>query len=212
LKLSPVIWVVIGLLAAVSTLYVVNTLLYLTPPNPVKARLFRTIVRLAHPLFAQNWHLFAPDPVRVNHVLTVRCRTEEGVTAWRDVTQPMLERHHRNRTSPMSRLLRVHQNAIRYYLGWMPDESRALLCKRDPRASVCRRDHADFAQQRDVGLYLLRRVAAATCDQMVGVGRTQAVQIGLLIQHPPLWSGRDRPPSDGRTESIRLPWTAPLAR
>lgn len=209
---SPAIWGIIGLLTGLCTLYVINTLLYLTPPNPIKARFFPTIVRLIHPLFVQNWHLFAPDPVRVNQVLTVRCRLEHGVTAWHDVTQPMLERHHRDRTSPMSRLLRIHQNAIRYYTGWMPDEWRALVCKRDPRASVCRRDHPDFARQREVGFYLLRRVAAAACDQVAGPGRTRAVQIGLLTHYPPPWSGRTRPEADGRTELIRLPWAGYLAR
>lgn len=212
MKHSPVTWGIIGVLAGLAALYVVNTVLYLTPPNPLKARFLPAIVRLAHPLFAQNWHLFAPEPVRVNHVLTVRCRTDQLVTPWRDVTQPMLDRHHRDRTSPMSRLLRVHQNAIRYYLGWLPDEWRALACRRNPRAAACRRDHPDFAQQRDVGLYLLRRVASAACDQATGPGRTRAVQIGLLIHYPPQWSGRHRPESDGRTESIRLPWASYLPR
>lgn len=201
-----VLWAIIGLAACLSIAYVANTLLYLTPPNPVKARFLLTITRLAHPLFVQNWHLFAPDPVRLNHVLTIRCRTGEVVTPWHDVTSPMLERHHRSRTSPMSRLLRVHQNAIRFYLGWTPDEWRSLICKREPRAAVCRRDHLEAEQLHEAGAYLLRRVATFTCDGLVGAGRTQAVQLRVLIHQPPPWSGRHRPDADGQTRYIPLPW------
>jgi len=200
--------VFIILVVGVSAVYVANIFVYLTPPNPVKAQWLPVVTRLAHPLFAQNWHLFAPDPVRMNHVLTVRCRLGTTVTAWHDLTKPMLARHHRTRMSPMSRLLRVHQNAIRLYLGWTADEWRPLVCRRDPRSPACRGDGADLAQEREMGAHLLRRSASLFCDGLAGRGRTEAVQMRVLIHQPPFWSRRDRPDSEGHTRFISLPWMA----
>ena len=208
---SLLVWTVLVATGVLAAGYVLNTFLYLTPPNPVKARWLPLVTGLAHPLFAQNWHLFAPDPVRSNFVLSVRCRTTAAVSPWRDITQPMLERHHRDRTSPMSRLLRVQQNAIRLFLGSSQDEWRQLLCRRNPRSPAFRDETPQIAQQREVGVYLLRRSASDACDQIAGRGRTQAVQMRILIHTPPMWSQRDRPAAEGSTRFIPLPWAAYLS-
>jgi hypothetical protein len=205
---SLLLWTVFGIMTLLAGAYVVTTFVYLTPPNPVKARWLPLINSLMHPLFAQNWHLFAPDPIRTNFVLSVRCRTRAGVSPWRDITQPMLERHHRERTSPMSRLLRVQQNAIRMFLGVSQDEWRQLLCRRNPRSPACREESPQIARQREIGLYLLRRSASEVCDRIAGHGRTQAVQLRILMHTPPMWSRRDRPAVEGSTRFVALPWAA----
>src|SRR3989337_1611903 len=86
--------------------YVGNTTLYLAPPNPVTAQLLPVIRAIQNPLFAQNWHLFAPDPVKSDFVLTVRCRTKDEVSAWQEITAPLLARHHKAPKSPLGRGLR----------------------------------------------------------------------------------------------------------
>lgn len=202
------LWVVIFLLGTFSAGYLVNTFLYLTPPNPVKARLLPVIYGLEHPLFAQNWHLFAPNPIRTNMVLTVRCRVGDAVTAWYDVTTPMLARHHRNRTSPMGRLLRVQQNAIYLALGWTPDDWKPLICRRNPKQALCGAQDPDSQARQEMGRIVLRRVASAACDAAVGRGRAAAVQSRLLIHTPPPWSQRHLPPAAGSTQYLHLPWEA----
>lgn len=205
---SLLVWIALVIMTLFAGAYVANTFLYLTPPNPVKAQWLPLIIGLAHPLFAQNWHLFAPDPIRTNFVLSARCRTAAGASSWRDITQPMLERHHRDRTSPISRLLRVQQNAIRLYLGFSQDEWRHLLCRRNPRSPACQNESPQIARQREIGLYLLRRSASEACDRMAGRGQTQAVQMRILVHTPPMWSRRDQPATEGTTRFIPLPWAA----
>jgi hypothetical protein len=204
-----VVWASFLIMVSCGVVYVVNSFLYLTPPNPVKAHWLPLIMGLAHPLFAQNWHLFAPDPIRSNYVLTVRCHGRAGTTPWLDATQSLLARHHRTRTSPMSRLLRVHQNAIRLALGLSFDEWRQFSCRRDPHSATCRESPGTGAQ-RDAGTYLLRRSASAVCDRVVGPGAADAVQALILVHTPPPWSRRDMPSSEGMTRFIRLPWAAYL--
>ncbi|MDR7549474.1 MAG: DUF5819 family protein [Armatimonadota bacterium] len=150
--------------------------------------------------------MFAPDPIRSNYVLSARSRTRGGVSSsWKDLTQPMLARHHASRTSPMSRMLRVQQNAVRFTLGFSYDEWRPLICRRDPDAPVCRGQTAVAAQQREIGGYLLRRIASVSCDALVGPGQTEAVQLAILIHTPPPWSRRNSA-DQGTTRLLLLPW------
>jgi uncharacterized protein DUF5819 len=186
--------------------YVCNTVLYLAPPNPVKAQWLPVITALAHPLFVQNWHLFGPDPIRVNYVLAVQCRTRDGVSDWHDVTQPMVTRHHQNRLTPLGRLMRVHQNAIRVFLGLDYDEWRSLACRRDPSSGGCRRQQPVDARRRDIGLRLLRSAARDACDALVGPDRTQALRMRILMHTPPPWSRRFEAASQGSTEFLPIGW------
>jgi hypothetical protein len=203
---TAVVWGAITILGLSAGLYLLNTVLYLTPLNPVKAQWYRLVVGLQHPLFEQNWHLFAPNPVRSNFVLTVRCRTSTGVSAWHDITMPLLARLHRDRHSPVGRLLRVQQNAIRNFLFGSPSEWRMQACRRDPDSDTCRRVSDGDRRAREAGAYLLGRTAAAACDRLVGPGRAIAIQAGILIHHPPPWSRRHEPDAGGTTRAVRLPW------
>ncbi len=205
---SLVLGMTAGLLALLSTVYLVNTFLYLAPPNPLKVRWLPFVMMLEDPLFTQNWHLFAPNPIRSNFVLTVRCRAQKAVTSWRDATSPLLARHHRARTSPMARLLRVQQNAIRMVLGWSGDEWKPLVCRRDRSRPYCRGDDPSTKQRQEMGRLVLRAVGGATCDQVLGRGRTKAMQLRILMHTPPPWSQRDLPAVDGSTQYIVLPWEA----
>ena len=203
---SIVGWSALLVMAAFTVVYIANTFLYLTPPNPVTARLLPLVLAIQHPLFVQNWHLFAPDPIRSNFVLAVRCRTGDRITPWRDATQPMLARLHQDRNSPMSRLLRIQQNALRLAFGWTSDEWLRLLCRRDAHHARCRGQDPETARQREIGLVLLRRSASLACDEAVGAGRATAVQMGVLVHQPPPWSKRHQPDEGGSTRSVLLPW------
>lgn len=201
-----VCWAVILMMAAFTILYIANTVLYLTPPNPVKVRLLPLVFAIEHPLFVQNWHLFAPDPIRSNFVLAVRCRTGDRITPWRDATKPMLARLHQDRNSPMSRLLRIQQNAIRLAFGWTSDEWLRLLCRRETRHARCRGEDPETARQQEIGFVLLRRSGSLACDEVVGAGRATAVQLTVLVHQPPPWSKRHLPDEGGSTRSIVFPW------
>jgi hypothetical protein len=193
--------------ALVFVVYVCNTVLYLAPPNPVKAMWLPVITALAHPFFVQNWHLFGPDPIRVNYVLAAQCRTREGVSDWHDVTQPMISRHHQNRLTPLGRLMRVHQNAIRVFLGLDYDEWRSLACKRDPNSPLCRAQQPLDARRRDVGLRVLRAGALQVCEVRFGPGRTEALRMRILMHAPPPWSRRFDAADAGSTRFVPIGWS-----
>lgn len=203
---TVVAWTGIVVAAGVSAVYLASTVLFLAPPNPLTLQMLPVIRGLHGPFFAQNWHLFAPNPIRTNFVLTVRCRVGDEVTAWHDPFTPVLARHHLNRFSPMGKIIRMPQGAIYLFLGRSSDEWRLLICRRAPEVPACRAGDRARAQQRAFGRTILDRLGSAACDDLVGYGRASHVQARILIHEPPPWSKRDLPGEVGSTKYLQLPW------
>ncbi len=193
-------------MAAAAAAYLVITVLYLAPPNPVAVLHMQTINTVMYPFFSQNWHLFAPSPIRTNFILTARCREGDKVTEWQDLSTPMLARHHRDRNSPMGRLLRTQTTAVHQVLGRSSDEWLPLICRRDRTLPVCRGEDQASRRARETALFIINRVASAACDQLIGVGRASAVQGRILVHQPPPWSQRHVPSVAGTTRYVQLPW------
>lgn len=201
-----VTWIGVAVMSGLSILYLANTFLYLTPPNPLTLQLWPIVHKIQQPFFVQNWHLFAPNPLRTNLVLTVRCRFGEKVTQWRDPVTPLLARHHKSRISPMGRMIRIPQNAMYLFFGWTSDEWRRLLCRRTRDHPACHGENQSARRARALGQFVLHRIASATCDEVVGDGRASRVQARILIHEPPPWSRRHMPSEEGSTKYIALPW------
>jgi len=201
-----VVWFAILGAGALVTGYLVNTALYLAPPNPLSLRALPVVLTLQQPWFSQNWHLFAPSPIRSNFLLTVRCRTGQRITPWHAPATPWLAVHHRSRFTPMGKLLRLPMNAMLLVLGRTTDDWRQLLCRKSPDAAACRGADPAMQRQREIGLLVLRRLASAACDRLVAPARVDAVQARILIHDPPPWSRRHLPADAGATRYVLLPW------
>jgi hypothetical protein len=201
-----VTWAGIAAAISLSALYVASTFLYLSPPNPLALQLWPAIQRIQEPFFVQNWHLFAPRPIRTNLVLAVRCRFGDRVTPWHEPFTPMLALYHQHRITPLGKVIRLPANAMHLALGWSSDEWRPLICRRTPADPVCRGQDPAGRRQRELGEFVLHRLASAACDDLAGSGRATAFQERILIHEPPPWSGRDLPADAGFTRYIEFPW------
>ena len=197
-----IVWFAAAVCTALLATYFISTFLYLTPPNPIKARHLAAILRIELPFFSQNWHLFAPNPVRTNQILAGRCRAGAYVTPWKDLTTPLVAGHHRNRLSPMGKLVRPTQDALYLILGRSFDEWRPLVCKRFPTHETCR-NNPGRQKAWDLGTYVVQRVVSASCTGVPGVQRVQA---RILVHEPPPWSRRLEPQDAGTVRYVTLPW------
>ncbi|MFI6419508.1 DUF5819 family protein [Streptomyces sp. NPDC050842] len=76
---------------ATALIHVLLVFLHVAPPNPVSQLYSRPINAWIHPLFEQNWRLFAPDPESVNRQISARtARTAPDgtveVSGWFDLS------------------------------------------------------------------------------------------------------------------------------
>lgn len=98
--------------------YVLVTLLFVTPPNPVNSAL-GGVTRAASPYFAQKWNVFAPNIARSNPQLRIQAqwRDDEGdlvKSPWTSVTTVEFEAIPGN---PLpSRIQKLSWNALGAYL------------------------------------------------------------------------------------------------
>lgn len=103
----------------VVTAYVCVTLLFVSPPNPVKTA-FAGVTRAATPYFAQKWNVFAPNIAKSNPQLRVQAQ-------WRDEAGNLVKSDWVNVTSVEfgavagnalpSRIQKLSWNALAAYLN-----------------------------------------------------------------------------------------------
>ncbi len=190
------------------------TVAYLTPLNPVKLRIYDVILAYMHPFFVQNWHLFAPDPVKDTRVLTVACRLKQPdgrtvVTDWVDISTPFRQARYRNRFTPADRLDRPQSSAVHAIFN--RDEMLATLLKHRTKEPSEYNELVDElaqidARERQNGVLLLNRIASAHCDRLYGRGRTEAVRVRIVILRFPRFSQRHLPDEAGELSYILLDW------
>lgn len=81
--------------------------------NPISNKYKKEISEYMEPLFIQNWHLFAPDPVSHNESIQVKVGFEgESKSDWIDISTPMIEEMHKNYFSPLNRMARISTGII----------------------------------------------------------------------------------------------------
>lgn len=85
----------LGVAAAVLglTVHFGFTALHVSPMNPFSQQMWQPTQAWINPFFAQNWQLFAPDPVSTDTGLLVKGTTASGAgDEFLDITTPTLER------------------------------------------------------------------------------------------------------------------------
>ncbi|WP_308437634.1 DUF5819 family protein [Kitasatospora xanthocidica] len=91
LPLRAAVRIAAALCLAVALVHVVMVFLYVAPANEVSQRYRKQINAWIHPLFEQNWRLFAPDPQSVTQQVSARtlhvsADGTQQVSDWFDLT------------------------------------------------------------------------------------------------------------------------------
>nr|WP_258469497.1 DUF5819 family protein [Priestia megaterium] len=88
------------------------TAFYVLPFNPIKNKINAPIFSYMHPFFAQNWQLFAPNPLSRDTYVNVQVRDKYGEESnWIDISTPLYDANHKNRLSPINTLVRLGTGA-----------------------------------------------------------------------------------------------------
>lgn len=91
------------------------------PTNPLSVQVNRYSTYYIDPLFTQNWHLFAPEPLTVNYNLLLQVKLKKGSELargeWIDITSPMKDLNRSNVLTPFNRMLRIGDSLINKYFN-----------------------------------------------------------------------------------------------
>ncbi|MFJ4094125.1 DUF5819 family protein [Kitasatospora sp. NPDC089913] len=216
------------LAAAALGLHFTATALYNTPFNPVRESLAGPLDAYMSPLFAQDWHLFAPNPISEDSGLLVRATVVDGngesvTTPWADVTTPHLDKLHQERFWP-SRVDRLPL-AVRQQLdGWhdqLLDRLRADNLRNRPAPETgdtgtsTGPDHSPDPpltpgeiQARDAALNFAAAVAGDEARRLWGEN-VRMVQARIATNEYPRFSDRRVRTGKGVVTYYDLDWTVP---
>lgn len=201
-----------ALLAAALVIHFAMTAIYLIPVSPAKLRLAPLAQAYMSPLFAQDWHLFAPEPESSTRVWMVSCRIRgpEGATRetpWADITTPYRQAHYRSRFGSADRLVRTLTGAGRL-INTMPPSLAEFISHPTDEGEGELRKAVDITQERSrqEGIRALDRVASAHCDQLHGAANVEAVRVRMATLRYPRFSQRHLPDSAGELSVSDYDW------
>lgn len=187
------------------------TVAYLMPPNPLRLEHQAAISGYMEPYFAQNWSLFAPDPIVDTRLLLVACRRRghgpDAHVSWTNITAPLRRTRATQRIGPVLAIERNQMGAL--HSVFAPEDpliARLAAVDAEKYASVIATYDAVRSRIAERGLRVLRRVASAECDRLHGAGGTSEVGMRMVIIKSPPFSRRGQPLERGETHYVDLPW------
>ncbi|MDQ3631091.1 MAG: DUF5819 family protein [Actinomycetota bacterium] len=216
------------MLVALFTIHFAMTFVYNQPLNAVKLRVADTVSAWMHPYFAQNWNLFAPQPINENRGMLVRARLREPdgkarVTRFLDITTPANREAQERRWWP-SRRTRLVSGTLQMLTYEDPvaltiKQTRARLQREQGRDESAADGPDGQVQQGLAGIpptsaersYRLRalnltaRLATLEAAREFG-DRVEAVQVRVVRHTFPRFSKRDHPDAAGDVGFEDLPW------
>lgn len=195
-RLIPVLkngfYAVITLVAA---FHAAMTILYNTPPNPVKT-LTNLQSEYIGQFFYQDWGLFAPTPINMDINLLLECLSKDGFSSGPlDVSGELVKLHQQNRFTPYERLLRVPDNYAHSLVSRnRSEEVSTNLCKKEPNGKGCKDESEQRKLREESAKRGLTRVANAFCADMSASRYQKTFQKAhawISLSFVPKWSKRN---------------------
>ncbi|MFK0259610.1 DUF5819 family protein [Streptomyces sp. NPDC090445] len=201
------------------------TALFEMPFNPVKEKYGQEIDSYMLPYFAQDWHLFAPDPIDRDKGVLVRAKKiqPDGSTAtteWVDVTTPTLEKLYGERLWP-SREFRVAAGLPQLLESWRDPELEKLRSKKkgsdasskEAKGVVDMKEDPPLTQHekdsRDQAIRLAQSFASSQAAMLWG-SDIEYVQVRIVSNEFPRFSRRYTREAKGEVSYYDLEWMKPV--
>jgi hypothetical protein len=199
-----------ALLVAVFAFHFACTLLYLTPPNPIRLALHEPLEEYMQPYFYQSWRLFAPEPGGTDAIVLVACRLREGEGVREsdllDITTPLHEHRYQHRFSPGLLLARAERPRLFLSANPMHDAIRRYGLP-NPVVEAARAELAAAAKRRfETGQAHANRIASVACARRFREGHIVEVKARYVSRKVPPFGIRDAAPLQEETHAYELPW------
>lgn len=202
-------WGVVLLVMLVFTVHFTATAIYLTPLNPIKLALYRYVHAWMNPLFTQNWHLFAPNPLASNSSLVTKCRSGTTESGWIDVTHAVLDRYYANRLSTAKAIGGMQVNALQAVIHrGLPfeDPTFTSFCASEPEHGFCRHQQETARIAFDRAHRILVGMATDGCEVIMRGMQVEKVFIRVTEVIFPRFSERLKSDYEGKTVVYDFGW------
>ncbi|GGI45680.1 hypothetical protein GCM10008018_13370 [Paenibacillus marchantiophytorum] len=101
-------------------------LLSVGPSNPISMANRPFLIKYTSIFFVQNWHLFAPEPIKRNSYVFLQVKKANGVDnkedQWIDLTTPIINKNNEDPFTPYNRIVRIIEGMVTDYYGQHQDE------------------------------------------------------------------------------------------
>ena len=205
-------WTVAAVAVVVSVAFVFHFAaigFYLLPLNPVKLAWNPLLASYVNPLFYQNWHLFAPDPINSSQSVIGKCRAGDVESDWFDITQGIIERLEEDPiSSALSSVLHLQQNLILAYIQGSSQSDEVLLirfCQDQPDVEYCRNRDKRATGERALAVDGLVRLVTDVCVTN-GFPDVDSVYVRLADLAFPRFSSRSLPDEEGEVGYFDIGW------
>ncbi len=174
------------------------------PLNPVKVKYYDRVNHVTQPYLAQNWMLFAPNPLADDRGILARAKCQDGsVTGFYDVTHAYVKQTQADRFFP-SRIDRLVTGTITQLDNGDPILQRLRDSEKEKKKpeipllpfEKTSREQAEIFMSR----YSLTQMPSA-CG-----GTPAAMQVRVYVHEFPPWSKRKDHTAKGTTNYLDLSW------
>lgn len=176
------------------------------PLNPVKLRHYDEINSVTQPYLAQNWMLFAPNPVSDDRGILARARCDDGrVTDFYDVTRRYVKQEQGDRFFP-SRMNRLVSGTLTQMDVSDPILERLRSTekeKKKPQIPLLPHEKTSQEQgEKFLARYSMRQLSGVCRGDLAGV------QVRVYVNELPSWSQRKDASATGKHNFQNLAWRA----
>ncbi|MET4640654.1 MULTISPECIES: DUF5819 family protein [Streptomyces] len=162
-----------------------------SPYTPMKLRYYDKVSDYLDPYFAQNWMLFAPDPLADDRGILARAKCADGrVTEYYDVTSPYIHAAQDSRFFP-SRMSRLVGSSLQSLYNSDPLLDRVRKSEKEKEKPVLPLMPYEKSSREDA-VRFLSRYSMTQMPQACG-GDPRSIQIRMYVRELPPWSKRDDP-------------------
>ncbi|MFE4023068.1 DUF5819 family protein [Streptomyces sp. NPDC059101] len=174
------------------------------PLTPIKLRVMGSVNDYLEPYQAQNWKLFAPNPLSENRGIFARGRCANGeVTGFYDVTSRYIDAAQSSRFFP-SRMSRLVTGNVLQLSGGDPvldelrEQQKALHKRPLPETPLEKKNRRE-------AVAFLSRYSLTQMPKVCG-GSPDKVQVRVYVEKLPPWSKRNDPKARGKTDLQDMDW------
>jgi hypothetical protein len=183
-------------------------ILQVMPLNPLSLSLGNAVKSYTTPLFKQNWHLFAPNPISSNRLIYIKLRTKtKQESGWIDITTPLIQAKFTHYVTPMNKISHIPS---KIFSQMYQSNERSVKLKLKSRNQEKSRVHMAIDQVQDMKgertKELIYRFAFAAATKILPPQQIDAINIRLVNEKAVPYAERNNPHASTERKYHELGW------